>query len=55
LNDFYKCTFKALVSESPHTNTVTGTVDDDDDDGEVDAVKPFDSALVTFGEVPDPN
>lgn len=53
LNDFYKCTFKALVTESPHANTVTGTVDDDD--GDNDAVQPFDSALVTFGEVPDPN
>jgi hypothetical protein len=53
LNDFYKCTFTALVETSPHTNTVTGSVDDDD--GDNDTVQPFDSALVTFGEVPDPN
>jgi uncharacterized repeat protein (TIGR01451 family) len=53
LNDFYKCTFTALVETSPHTNTVTGTVDDDD--GDNDTVQPSDSALVTFGEVPDPN
>jgi hypothetical protein len=53
LIDFYQCTFKAVVESSPHTNTVTGTVDDDDDNS--DAVKPYDSALVTFGEVPDPN
>ena len=38
------CTFDAKVSTSPHTNTVTGTVSDDDGG----SVTPSDSATVTF-------
>ena len=53
LNDFYRCTFKAVVDSSPHVNVVTGVVDDDD--GDNDAVAPFDSAQVTFGEESPPN
>ena len=53
LNDYYACTFKAVVNASPHVNVVTGVVDDED--GDNDAVAPYDSAEVTFGEVPAPN
>ncbi len=43
--DSYTCTFTALVNSSPHTNTVTATVADDD--GSLPAM-PTDSAIVTF-------
>jgi hypothetical protein len=46
-NGEYKCTFKGVVTTSPHTNTVTATLDDDD---APDApVTPSDDATVTFG------
>lgn len=44
----YTCSFTAIVTTSPHVNTVTGTVDDDDLDS--DPVQPYDSAEVTFGD-----
>ena len=40
----YTCTFVGRVNSSPHTNTVTGTVSDD----EGTEVTPSDSATVTF-------
>jgi hypothetical protein len=40
----YSCTFVGKVTTSPHTNTVTGTVSDD----EGTEVTPSDSATVTF-------
>jgi hypothetical protein len=40
----YSCSFDAVISTSPHTDTVTGTVTDDDDN----QVQPSDSATVTF-------
>jgi hypothetical protein len=43
--DTYSCTFDAKVRTSPHTDTVTGTVSDDDSDV---PIKPSDSATVTF-------
>lgn len=43
--DTYICTFDAKVTSSPHTNIVTGTVDDDDGSN---ADTPADSATVTF-------
>lgn len=43
--DTYTCTFEARVSTSPHTDTVTGTVNDDD--GSLPA-QPSDSATVTL-------
>lgn len=42
--DEYNCSFDAKVSTSPHVNTVTGTVSDDDGG----SVTPSDSATVTF-------
>ncbi len=44
-NDSYSCSFTALVTTTPHTNTVTGTVNDNDNSA---PVKPKDSATVTF-------
>jgi hypothetical protein len=44
VGDSYSCTFDGKVSSSPHTDTVTGTVEDDD--GGV--VTPSDDATVTF-------
>jgi len=41
----YMCTFDGLVTSSPHTNTVTGTVSDDDG---THSINRFDSATVTF-------
>ena len=43
--DMYMCTFDGLVTTSPHTNTVTGTVSDDDGTHSIDR---SDSATVTF-------
>lgn len=43
--DTYTCSFDALVDTSPHTNTLTGTVSDDD--GSL-PVTPSDSATVTL-------
>ena len=43
--DTYTCTFDARVTVSPHTNTVTGTVNDDDGSN---ADTPSDSAMVSF-------
>jgi hypothetical protein len=43
--DTYTCTFEAWVSTSPHTDTVTATVEDDD--GSLPA-EPNDSATVTL-------
>jgi len=40
----YSCSFTAVISTSPHTDTVTGTVADDDDN----QIEPSDSATVTF-------
>ena len=40
----YNCSFDAKISTSPHTNTLTGTVEDDDGG----SVTPSDSASVTF-------
>jgi hypothetical protein len=40
----YTCTFEGAAIQSPHTNTVTGTVEDD----EGGSVTPSDSATVTF-------
>ena len=40
----YSCSFDAKISTSPHTDTVTGTVSDDDGG----SVTPSDSATVTF-------
>ena len=40
----YVCTFEGKAIQSPHTNTVTGTVEDD----EGGSVTPSDSATVTF-------
>jgi hypothetical protein len=40
----YNCQFVATVSTSPHTDTVTGTVSDD----EGGTITPFDSATVTL-------
>jgi hypothetical protein len=40
----YGCSFDAVISTSPHTDTVTGTVTDDD----TNQVQPSDSATVTF-------
>ncbi|MGD2136691.1 MAG: hypothetical protein PVJ66_08975 [Gammaproteobacteria bacterium] len=42
----YSCTFDARVATSPHTNTVTGTVTDDEDNTVTPA--PSDSATVTL-------
>lgn len=39
------CTFDAVVTTSPHTDTVTGTVSDNDGSS---PIMPFDSATVTF-------
>lgn len=44
VGDSYTCSFDGLVETSPHVDTVTGTVSDDD--GGV--VQPSDSAQVTF-------
>jgi hypothetical protein len=44
----YTCSFVANVDESPHTNTVTATVDDNDAGSP--ASKPTSSAVVTFGK-----
>ncbi|WNO08772.1 hypothetical protein [Teredinibacter sp. KSP-S5-2] len=44
-NDTYSCSFDALVGSSPHTNTVTATVGDNDGST---AVTPSDSATVTL-------
>ncbi|NOR40044.1 MAG: hypothetical protein GQ537_02390, partial [Gammaproteobacteria bacterium] len=44
----YSCTFVGKVTTSPHTNTVTGTVSDD----EGAEVTPSDSATVTFQSNP---
>ena len=43
--DCYSCSFKAITTTSPTTDTVTGTVDDDD--GSTSAT-PSDSATVSF-------
>ncbi|WP_440056552.1 DUF7507 domain-containing protein (plasmid) [Pseudoalteromonas sp. T1lg65] len=43
--DSYSCEFSAIVTSSPHVNTVTATVEDDDGS---QAVKPADSATVNF-------
>jgi hypothetical protein len=40
----YICSFTAAISTSPHTDTVTGTVTDDD----TNQIQPSDSATVTF-------
>lgn len=40
----YTCSFKAIVTTSPHTNTLTGTVSDDDGG----AITPSDDATVSF-------
>jgi uncharacterized repeat protein (TIGR01451 family) len=42
----YTCSFDGKISTSPHTDTVTGTVSDDDGG----SVRPSDSAEVTFGD-----
>lgn len=42
--DEYSCSFDAKVSTSPHTNTVTGTVKDNENT----EITPSDSATVTF-------
>jgi hypothetical protein len=42
--DSYRCSFDAWVGSSPHTDTVTGTVSDDEDN----VVRPSDDAEVTF-------
>ena len=44
-DDCYSCTFKAATTTSPTTDTVTGTVNDDDGST---PVTPSDSATVTF-------
>ncbi|MEJ2741182.1 MAG: hypothetical protein P8176_01490 [Gammaproteobacteria bacterium] len=43
--DSYTCTFSAIVSSSPHTNTITATVDDNDGSA---SITPSDSATVTL-------
>ncbi len=44
-DDTYSCTFRAMVTTSPHTNTLVGTVLDDDGSA---PIEPSDSAEVTF-------
>jgi hypothetical protein len=44
VGDSYSCAFEGEVNSSPHTDTVTGTVEDDDGG----SVTPSDSATVTF-------
>jgi hypothetical protein len=43
--DSYQCQFTAIVTSSPHVNTVTATLADDDGS---QAITPSDSATVTF-------
>lgn len=45
LGDTYTCSFDAKVTTSPHTDTVTGTVSDDDGST---PITPSDDATVTF-------
>ena len=45
IGDTYECTFRALVSTSPHVDTVVGTVSDDDGSA---PIQPSDSATVTL-------
>jgi len=47
--DSYTCTFTAWVPSSPHVNTVTATVYDNDS---ADPATPSDSAQVTFSSLP---
>jgi len=40
----YSCSFTAVIRTSPHMDTVTGTLADDDSN----QIQPSDSATVTF-------
>jgi hypothetical protein len=44
--DSYTCTFDAVVTSSPHTNTASGAVSDDDANDV--SPTPSDTATVTF-------